>query len=455
MTRLWTRRRVLEAGAGLGAAGLASTFLRACRPRRRDRPNLVLVTLDTTRADHLGCYGYARPTSPVLDALAAEATVYTRAIAPGTWTLPSHASLFTGKCPTSHGARYDVDGPLVLSSAIPNRPGLNAYRVRGLAPTEATLAGILGNAGYRTGGFAGGPWLTSVFGLGTGFERWDDDGVGSVNGRIAADLNARALPWLEQVEEPFFLFLNYFDAHSPLMPPAELAARFLSAPVQPGVPPTPEQTLALYDAEIRYADQHLGEVVRMLERRNLYDRTWIIVTSDHGELFGEHGLKGHGTVPYQGVVHVPFVSKPPLGDGGLGQRADPVQLQDVMALVLERLGLPRPTGIQGRVPPHLDRPLMVESYVLAALYPHGDWLAVFDGDWKYLWNSAGASELYDLATDPGEERNVIAADPERAAAMEQRLRAYLTALPQPPGGGAARAVDDATRDALKGLGYID
>lgn len=452
--RRWTRRDVVATGARLGALAAASSLAHACRWRRTDRPNVLLVTLDTTRADHLGCYGYRRATSPHLDALAADATVYTRAIAPGTWTLPSHASLFSGKCPTSHGARYDPKGSLVLSSAIPDRPRLEEYRVRGLAPSEITLAGVLGQAGYRTGGLAGGPWLKKIFGLGTGFEWWDDDGVGSVKGRSAADLNARALPWLETVAEPFFLFLNYFDAHAPLQPPPEFAAPFLPAPLDPEGRPTPEQTLALYDGEIRYADHHLGEVIELLKRRNLYDRTWIIVTADHGELFGEHGVRGHGTVPYEEVVHVPFVSKPPRGDGGLGTRHERIQLTDVMALVLERLGLPRPAGIQGGVPPKLGHPVITESYVLGALYPNGDWLAIYDGDWKLLWNSKGSSALYDLAADPGETRNLIADEADRAASLERALHGYLASLPRSQGDEAPRAIDDATREALKSLGYL-
>ena len=454
MTRRFTRRQVLSSGARLGVAAGAASLAAACRWRRNDRPNVLLVTLDTTRADHLGCYGYARPTSPHLDAMAAESTIYTRAISPGTWTLPSHASLFTAKCPSSHGARYDPTGSLVLASAIPDRPGLNAYRVRGVAPTETTLATVLGRAGYRTGGVAGGPWLKKVFGLGTGFEWWDDDDIGSINGRIAADLNARALPWLDTVTEPFFLFLNYFDAHAPMQPPPEFAAPFLPAPIARGVRPTMEQTQALYDGEIRYADQHFGDVVAALKRRNLYDRTWIIVSADHGELFGEHGLTGHGTAPYQEVIHVPFVSKPPLGDGGLGERADWIQLTDVMPLVLDRLGLPRPEGTQGGVPPHLGRPVMAESYTLAAIYPDGDWFSIIDGDWKLLWSNKGTSELYNLATDPHEQSNVIAGNAERAAAMQRTMDAYVAALPRTPETAPAQTVDDATRDALKSLGYI-
>ena len=454
MKRGWTRRAVVATGARLGAIAAASSLAHACRWRRADRPNIVLVTLDTTRADHLGCYGYRRATSPHLDALAAEATVHTRAITPGTWTLPAHASLFSGKCPTSHGARYDPEGSLVLSSAIPDRPRLEQYRVRGLAASETTLAGLLGRAGYRTGGVAGGPWLKSIFGLATGFDWWDDDGVGSVNGRRAADINARALPWLENVGEPFFLFLNYFDAHAPLTPPPEFAQPFLPAPLDSGERPSAEQTLALYDGEIRYADYHLGEVIALLKRRNLYDRTWIIVTADHGELFGEHGVKGHGTVPYQEVVHVPFVSKPPYGDGGLGARHELVQLTDVMALVCQRLGLPLPEGTQGRTPPHLGHPVMTESYVLAALYPTGDWLTIHDGNWKLLWNSKGTSALYDLGADPGENRNLIVEEAGRAASLERTLQGYLASLPRTQGDAAPRVIDEATRDALRSLGYL-
>lgn len=228
----------------------------------------------------------------------------------------------------------------------------------------------------------------------------------------------------------------------------------MPAPLAPGARPTPEQTLALYDGEIRYADQHLGEVLALLKRRGLYDRTWIIVTADHGELFGEHGVKGHGTVPYQEVVHVPFVSKPPRGDGGLGERHDYVQLTDVMALVTERLGLPRPEGIQGGVPPKAGRPVIAESYVLAALNGTGDWLGIYEGDWKFLWNSKGSSALYDLARDPREDRNLIAEQAERAGSLERTLKGYLASLPRTQGDEPARPIDDATRDALRSLGYL-
>ena len=236
--------------------------------------------------------------------------------------------------------------------------------------------------------------------------------------------------------------------------PRDSPTRFCPTPIKEGERPSPEQTLALYDGEIRYADHCFGDVLATLKRRNLYDRTWIIVTADHGELFGEHGLKGHGSVPYQEVIHVPFVSKPPRGDGGLGERSDWVQLTDVMPMVLERLGRPRPEGIQGGVPPRLGRPLVVESRTLAALYPKGDWLAIIDGDWKLMWNSQGHSELYDLARDPHEQNNLIAVEVERAATLERTMTAYVAALPRSQGTEQAGTVDAATQEALKSLGYI-
>ena len=198
----------------------------------------------------------------------------------------------------------------------------------------------------------------------------------------------------------------------------------------------------------------MGKIVALLKRRGLYDRTWIIVTSDHGELFGEHGARGHGNQPYQEVLHVPFVSKPPRGDHGPGVRAEWVQLTDVMPLVLERLGLPRPEGIQGGIPPKLGRPVMAESYVLQALNTTGDWLAIIDGDWKLMWNSQGRSELYDLAKDPREETNLVARQPERVAALERVMNGYLAQLPRSQDTAPAREVDAATREALKSLGYL-
>ena len=184
------------------------------------RPPIVLVTLDTTRADRLGCYGYMRRTSPRLDEFCAESTVYTRAYSTTSWTLPAHASLFTGAYTYSHGARYDSKGPLVLADVIDHR-GAHRYRARGLAAGAETLATRLGEAGYISAGFVAGPWMKRVFGLDLGFAHWDDDGIDHENGRRAEALTDAALSWLGSWlkksggEQPLMLFLNYYDAHSP------------------------------------------------------------------------------------------------------------------------------------------------------------------------------------------------------------------------------------------------
>ncbi len=186
-----SRREILKYGLyGTLAVGLSPGFwISGCAQRQKGkRPNVILVTLDTTRADRLGCYGYYRQTSPNLDKLADDSLVYTRAIAPSSWTLPSHASLFTGKFTSSHGAQKDPHGPLHLSEAIKGPESFKVARARGLSHNELTLAQILREAGYTTGAVVGGPWMKRVFGLDKGFSFYDDSQISTVGGRLARDV---------------------------------------------------------------------------------------------------------------------------------------------------------------------------------------------------------------------------------------------------------------------------
>src|SRR5262249_54555367 len=161
-----------------------------------------------------GMYGYPIPTSPNLDALAKDSLVYTNAYATSSWTMPTHASIFTGKLPTAHGANYDPNGPLNLGAAIGKQYG--NYRARPIAENETTLAQLLSEHGYATGGVIAGPWMEGLFRLGKGFEHYDGDGVDALNGRAAEDVTARAIEYVDgHARAPFFLFLNYYDAHSP------------------------------------------------------------------------------------------------------------------------------------------------------------------------------------------------------------------------------------------------
>lgn len=420
------------------------------------RPHILLLTLDTTRADHLGFHGHTRDTSPNLDALAREGVVYTRAYATSSWTLPSHASLFTGKFTASHGARYDPEGPLHLIDVLENRPSAANFRARGLPPHERTLAAILAEAGFETAAVVAGPWMKRVFGLDAGFAHYDDRDITHLDGRPAARVTDAALAWLDsRSASPFFLFLNYYDPHGPYRPPLE----FLHA-LEPEAERIVHRRLddvelgLHYDAEIRAMDHHLGRLFEGLRARGLYEDTWILVTADHGELLGEHGKRGHGKYLTQPELHIPLLVKP-AGPRRPARRVDtPVQLVDILPWITRELGLERPPGIQGEAPPDPAHPVVAEAYPLHAASPDGHWRVLFEGPWKFVWSSRGHHALFDLAADPGEQRNRIPAEPQRAREMHERLERYLESLPA-PGKARAAEVDAETREALESLGYIE
>jgi arylsulfatase A-like enzyme len=318
-------------------------------PRPPGPPNVLLVTLDTTRAGHLGAYRYDRDTSPNLDRLALEGRVYERAYSTCSWTLPAHASLFTGRFPSSHGATHDPAGSLILAEEVPDQSP--ALRANPLDASLTTLAERLTAAGYRTGAVVAGPWLLRVFGLGRGFEHYDDAGADSSAGRRAQDVSDAALAWIERhAAEPFFLFLNYFDPHSPYQDPDGLDRMFEP---RPGVPQAAgaERLPERYDGEIRYMDLHLGRVLDRLRELELYDVSWIVVTGDHGEMLGEHDLHGHGAGLWEQELRVPLIVKPPADRADPGRSRQPVQIVDVMPLILDQLGLEIPDQVQGRATP--------------------------------------------------------------------------------------------------------
>ena len=467
-----SRRSFIE----LGLQGLLSASLAAgCGKRRallERKPNIVLITLDTTRADHLSSYGYTRPASRNLDALAGESLVYTSAVSPSSWTLPAHASLFTGKFTSSHGARKDPEGPLILSDAIKGPESWNQHRARGLSTTAITLAQLLKGAGYATGGVVAGPWMMKVFGLHQGFDYYDDDEISSLNGRIAPRVTARAIEWIEEHQDrPFFLFLNYFDPHTPYDPPPnestrrflranteldELVARIATVPEE-AVPDEDRWNLinALYDAEIHYMDRFIGILLDKLRRLRLYDKTWLVVTSDHGELLGEHGEEGHGSDLYQEELHIPFFTKYPKGEVSPDATDLRIQLTDVMPMILERLDLPCPPDIQGAAP-NVGHPVIAEVYPLPALSPKGDSQAIFDGSLKFVLKTKGSNRLFDLGKDPHESTNLVEEHPNVAEAMRSKLITYLASLPKPEAARpqSSKTIDEETQEKLERLGYL-
>ncbi len=454
-----------------------SLFLSACGGGP-EGPNVLLVTFDTTRADHLSCYGYERDTSPNIDRLAADGVRYEKAYAVTSWTLPAHASLFTGKFPSAHGAHYDPEGKinLVMEGGIEGNPAWSAYRANTIARDEITLAQILTDAGYATHGIIGGPWMKKVFGLDKGFQGYDDSnfvtqGGSQLNGRTAEDITRAAIEFVDANKDgAWFLFLNYYDPHAPYTPAASYLNRYWSGryPQSPAEQ-TWEWTNALYDAEIRYTDEHFGRLLDHLKAIGEYDDTWIVLTSDHGELMGEPDgdgtpMAGHGDSLSEPEIHIPLIVKAP----GPGQRRGVddsfVQQIDVMPTLLDALGLAFPPNMQGRSlfgervgHPH---PILSEVYPLphmnAAGKPWrqlGDWRALVEGKWKFVWGGNGRHLLFDLEADPDERVNVLENFPDVAARMQRQLEASFAALPKP---GEAMDIQATQEDLelLQDAGYI-
>jgi len=424
------------------------------------RPPIVLITLDTTRRDRLGCYGYGPATSPHLDRLCREATRYDAAYSTTSWTLPAHASLFTGEYTYSHGARYDPEGPLVLGSVI-DHPAAGRYRARGLAAGTPTLADRLSSAGYATAGFVAGPWMKRVFGLDGGFAHWDDAGIDQENGRRADALTDAALAWLRQhAAEPFFLFLNYYDAHSPYSPPEGWRDRFSQRVISGRPMPAPgesmslEEASAFYDAEIAFADHHLGRLFEALREWGLYDAAWILVTADHGDVLGEHGETGHGRYLWEEELRIPLVIKRPGGDAAVDGSA--IQLNDLAPMLLDALGLP-PLPRAGGPRTRGDDAVLAELYPLPSMFAKGDWRALVVGDHKLMWNSGGRHKLHQLSAVAGEDLDRATFEVARIEKLLARLTDTLAALPSPVEGAAVpvQEVDESTRRALEGLGYLD
>jgi arylsulfatase A-like enzyme len=445
-------------------------------------PNVILITLDTVRADHVSAYGYARRTTPALDQFAREALMYTSAYAPSPWTLPSHASLMTGLSPSRHGATRLRRG---LFSALGDSP--------------PTLAEILHAKGYATAAVVGGEFCTRPFGLARGFDSYDDrlpthlpvltkvvnrfipTAFALTGKRRATDVNEAVVSWLEgRGQQPFFLFVNYFDAHERYNPPYRYRGEFLdgfglftaatldhnrifyqvnsgSRQLQRGERVGLE---AGYDAEIRYLDAQLQKLLDQLRGLGVYDRSLIVITADHGEPFGEHGLFNHGFTLYEEDVRVPLLIKFP-GSRRIGRADHPVSLVDVLPTVLKEVGAPIPDALEGRG--GLDdeeRPVYLEvreSRLWAKLLGRPlkqDFFAVVRGRDKWIWSSRGTVEHYDLAEDPGEKHNRAASADPSPFRNDPEVVARLAEFLSPPGTTAQPAFDPASNQRLRALGYV-
>lgn len=413
-----------------------------CR-REAKKWNVVIVTFDTTRADHIQCYGNDRVKTPHLNALAKDGVLFERAYAPIPITLPSHSSIMTGKVPFVHGVRDN--GVFVLGEE------------------QRTLAEILTNQGYATGAAVGSFPLIARFGLDQGFGFYDDQmNVGTTDPfgfekvkksalffdeRKAARVNEALLPWLEEVDDqPFFAWFHYFDPHHPHEPPPPYNQLY------------PDN---LYLGEIAYSDEQLGQIVAALKNKGVYDNTIFVFTSDHGEGLGEHNESTHSLLCYNGTLHVPLIIKMPGGanDRKIAQRVGTV---DIFPTLLDILNLQIPNGIQGRSlktlleagegTPQLDAvPQYAETLSPRISHGWGELRVMFDGDHKYIHGPR--SELYDIIQDPKELDDLIAKEPEVAARLNVLLQQYLDQHAV-ANLDASVVIDQETADRLVALGYI-
>jgi arylsulfatase A-like enzyme len=256
-------------------------------------------------------------------------------------------------------------------------------------------------------------------------------------------------------DKAFLLFINYFDPHDPYLPPGNFRYTYVSkSEIGNGENVTPEQLVALYDAEIRYTDHHLGLIIDRLGAMGIYDDTWIIITGDHGELFGEHGQYSHGKTLWEPELHVPLIVKYPKRWARSGRIAEPIQLTDIMPIILHKLGLPMPPNIQGTASRQEPRTLLAEIFPLPVVSDLGHFRAYYEGSVKYIWSSQGKHGLFDLTSDPGETNNLYATRTERASAMQRGMDALVKALPRPTESTLVKKIDQQTMDALRGMGYI-
>ncbi len=461
-----------------------------------DRLNVILVSIDTLRADRLGSYGYSRPTSPHLDGLAAEGVRFDQAISQAPWTTPSHMSLFTSTYPSVHGVNQ---GWTELLDHM-----LGETRYRSLSTSIPTLAEVLRDHGYRTVAVAGGTTVSAKLGFARGFDRYREDHSRGFE-HLTPEAESATLDMLERYQDqPFFFFFHTFEVHAPYirgqladMLDADQRAA-LEAMVAAGTTDPlgdfrsfldrhhlmrADVTSALYDGGIQYTDAFLGRLFARLDALGLRERTLIVVTSDHGEEFADHSdkrfLDAHCNTVYDELIRVPLILRLPNRLPAGHVVTEQVELIDVAPTVLDLLNLPRPTTMQGR---SLRQPIdtsvvsepvsgMARGALSEATCVSPELKSLRMDGFKYIYAfptpdgeriGVGAEPtweaLFDLVNDPGEHDNLAAGNPERLAEWRSRLIRRFAELPSnaTPGTDAVEVeVDDELIERLRALGYLD
>jgi arylsulfatase A-like enzyme/Tfp pilus assembly protein PilF len=417
--------------------GLPKPGMSHATAAKQSNPSVILITIDTLRADHVGCYGAQNVKTPTLDALAKDGVVYERAISQVPLTWPSHAVILTGTYPFQNGVQDFTGQPLGLQ-----------FR---------SVAQAFQKAGYATGAVVSAFVLDRSWGLARGFDFYDDafsaktfeqKDTGLVD-RRAGESVAHAITWLKKTpRRPFFLWLHLYDPHNPYDPPEPFRTEYSSH---------------LYDGEIAYADHELGALMTWLKQNHLYDSSLIVMLSDHGESLGEHGEDEHGFFIYNATVHVPLIVKPPVGSGiTAGRESHPVETTAVAPTLLQLAGVrdaidgqfqspPLPGGKPGSKQAGKD-PAYSETF-----YPFSSFgwspLHALESE-RFHFIDAPKPELYDLVSDPSEIHNIASEQPATVAVLQEKLQVILAHDPFRGKEEPAGNLSPEAQAKLRALGYF-
>ncbi len=396
-------------------------------------PNIVLISIDTCRADYLGCYGNTSDITPNIDRFAANAVRFENVITPVPLTLPSHCTVMTGKSPIQHGVHHNIN-----------------YK---LPEKEKTLAEFLKDKGYITGAAVSTFVLDKKFGLAQGFDMYDDN-CSTTNDqteypeRKGEQTAQIAIDWLEKItskdsDRPFFLFTHFYDPHHPYSADKNFADKFPQDP---------------YSAEIAYTDHCIGRILEKLKNLDVYEDSIVIIFADHGEGLGDHNELYHGFFVYQSTVKVPMIIKPD-GKYQPGTVKNIVSIADITPTINKMLGTQPPNNIYGRdiswafrakqPPVSMKRKLYCET-IMPTEYDCSPIMALVTDKYKYI--RTPRQELYDLQNDPGEESNLYDQQPHRAKLLQGMLDEIVISRNDPP--SAEISVSDADMQKLRSLGYV-
>jgi choline-sulfatase len=429
----WLVRLPVPRTISLGLVILFSAlYASAGTPRKAKAPvNVVLITIDTVRADHLGCYGFKNIQTPTIDGLARDGVVFERAISQVPLTWPSHAVILTGTYPFQNGVQDFTGQPL--------------------SPQFRSVAQAFKQHGYATGAVVSAFVLDRSWGLARGIDFYDDTfssdaflnkDIGLVD-RRADESVSHAISWLKKTQRPFFFWLHLYDPHSPYNPPEPFHTEYARHP---------------YDGEIAYTDHELGRLIAWLRAAGIYDRTAIVLLSDHGESLGEHGEDEHGFFVYNATVHIPLIVKPPAGSGFQPAHVSrPVETTSVAPTLLRLAGLKDKIQTQFNSAGLLGKAAEGNGAYSETLYPLNSfgWSPLHGLETgRYHYIEAPTPELYDLSVDPGETNNVAGQQPAVVATLKRELQDLQKKRPfQSPQGKTPGLSPDAA-DKLRSLGYV-